>query len=160
MSFTTFKINIFSKFLQKTFSVSMSTCRRLHYVSKVCLRLIRKYTNEIYPNDLPKIERPPPKRSIPDVEDKNEPQLCKNCIHSIQCVCNLNFTKYCHLLCRCDESTSRTIVDQAKTSIETGHVKQFRCNNVSEPEKDAGGEFAIGGMDWQSASATHRYSLR
>lgn len=56
----------------------MSTCRRLHYVSKVCLRLIRKYTNEIYPNDSPKIEKPLPKRPTSDGDDaKNDPQICK-----------------------------------------------------------------------------------
>lgn len=33
----------------------MATIRHLYYVAKVCLRLLRKYTNEIYPNVAPKV---------------------------------------------------------------------------------------------------------
>lgn len=54
----------------------MSTCNRLYYVSKVCLRLLRKYTNEIYPNDTSKIERFAAKKRSSDGEDRNDTQIC------------------------------------------------------------------------------------
>lgn len=158
MSFSNLKIP-FS--FQKTFSVSMSTCRRLHYVSKVCLRLLRKYTNEIYPNDLPKIEKPQPKRSTPDADDKNEPQLCKNLVNSVTVFKFLKVNeKNIFFRCRCVESTGRTIVDEAKTFIETSDVEQFGCNNISEYEKDSSGEFTVGRMHRRRACTAHRHSVR
>lgn len=63
--------------LQKNFSYSMATCNRLYYVSRVCLRLLRKYTNEIYPNEIPKVDKLQPKKPPSETEDKNEAQLCK-----------------------------------------------------------------------------------
>lgn len=54
----------------------MSTCNRLYYVSKVCLRLLRKYTNEIYPNDTSKIEKFQAKKRTTDGEDRNDAQIC------------------------------------------------------------------------------------
>lgn len=55
----------------------MATCNRLYYVSKVCLRLLRKYTNEIYPNEVPKADKLQPKKQPSESDDKNEGQLCK-----------------------------------------------------------------------------------
>lgn len=54
----------------------MSTCNRLYYVSKVCLRLLRKYTNEIYPNDISKIEKLQMKKRAAESEEKNDSQTC------------------------------------------------------------------------------------
>lgn len=55
----------------------MTTCNRLYYVSKVCLRLLRKYTDEIYPNDISKMERFVMKKRTGDAEERNETQICK-----------------------------------------------------------------------------------
>lgn len=54
----------------------MTTCHRLYYVSKVCLRLLRKYTNEIYPNDVPKVEKNLTKKRNAESEDRNETPIC------------------------------------------------------------------------------------
>lgn len=54
----------------------MSTCNRLYYVSKVCLRLLRKYTNEIYPNDTSKIEKYQMRKRAAEGEERNETQIC------------------------------------------------------------------------------------
>lgn len=56
----------------------MSTCNRLYYVSKVCLRLLRKYTNEIYPNDTSKIDKLQNKKRTTDGEERNETHICKH----------------------------------------------------------------------------------
>lgn len=62
----------------------MTTCHRLYYVSKVCLRLLRKYTNEIYPNDVPKVEKNQVKKRNVDNDDRNETPIC-------------NFNNFSHL---------------------------------------------------------------
>lgn len=56
----------------------MSTCNRLYYVSKVCLRLLRKYTNEIYPNDVSKLDKFHLKKRLTETDDKNDIQICKS----------------------------------------------------------------------------------
>lgn len=54
----------------------MSTCSRLYYVSKVCLRLLRKYTTEIYPNDSTRVDRSQQlKKRSTEVEERNETQI-------------------------------------------------------------------------------------
>lgn len=64
--------------LQKNFSQSMTTCHRLYYVSKVCLRLLRKYTNEIYPNDVSRVEKSQTKKlRIVEAEERNETPICE-----------------------------------------------------------------------------------
>lgn len=55
----------------------MQTCHRLYYVSQVCLRLLRKYTNEIYPNDISKTEKIQLKKRSSDTDDKNDAHICK-----------------------------------------------------------------------------------
>lgn len=54
----------------------MMVCRRLHYINKVCLRLLRRYTNEIYPNNSPKIDKNHLKNSAGDGEEKPDAVTC------------------------------------------------------------------------------------
>lgn len=75
-SWGTFKLTLNDLKDKKNFSQSMTTCHRLYYVSKVCLRLLRKYTNEIYPNDVPRVEKNQVKKRNVDNDDRNETPIC------------------------------------------------------------------------------------
>lgn len=55
----------------------MSTCHRLYYISRVCLRLLRKYTNEIYPNNMSKEDKTQTKKRCTDSNDQSDAQTSK-----------------------------------------------------------------------------------
>lgn len=70
----------FSFFFKKKLPQTTAALNRLFYINKACLRLLRKYTNEIYPNSyfgraVTGALRQPMKK--PDGEQKTEAQVCK-----------------------------------------------------------------------------------
>lgn len=60
----------------------MSTCHRLYYISRVCLRLLRKYTNEIYPNNMSKEDTAQSKKRCTDSNDQSDAQSSMS-IHTV-----------------------------------------------------------------------------
>lgn len=119
----------------------MSTCNRLYYVSKICLRLLRKYTNEIYPNDTSKIERFQMKKRPAEGDDRNETQIC-NLKFIFTSIFNY-FLSMIILFIFLRWRYSNTRYNKAE-NIEVHDVKQFGRNNFNEPKETARGKSAVG----------------
>lgn len=62
----------FALFSQKNLPRTNAALHRLDYVAKVCLRLLRKYTIEIYPSEESKHDRNLTRKAILDTDDKKE----------------------------------------------------------------------------------------
>lgn len=79
----TFKVTLNELKDKKKLPQTTAALNRLFYINKACLRLLRKYTNEIYPNSFfgrtqvsgGGIRHYPMKKS--DIEQKTEAQVCK-----------------------------------------------------------------------------------
>lgn len=103
----------------------MQTCHRLYYVSQVCLRLLRKYTNEIYPNDISKTEKIQSKKRSSDTDDKNDAHICELfLIHSkfFYFILREHNTYFMTFIFRWNEPKC-ICISKAKASNETNDVK-------------------------------------
>lgn len=63
-------------FLQKKLPQTTASLNRLFYINKACLRLLRKYTNEIYPNNVfTKTDKPQTTTATAAANKKSETQI-------------------------------------------------------------------------------------